>query len=365
MTCLDESMRIGGEFEFSVGCLGGKAGTLMGPSAPHVLWTDTGRSALYIIACAIRTASNSGMAWLPAYCCESVSQAFRQAGFRINYYPADDLIDSFGDLPQPSAGDVLLIVHYFGHRNTRMLDGFDRYRAAGVTLVEDFVQAGLNSSMSLTADFGVTSYRKLLPVPDGSTVMSRKAIDLEAIGLELAAPDEAFVSGKLAGKALRAQGAAAVDFLPLLEGAEASLDRQVIPRKVSHISQWMLARMDMQGIALSRRKNWLQLQGLLTPLVRAERLRPLMTDLHEGEVPLGFPIIVAPASRDPLKRYLAAREIYCPVHWVLDFLPEPDVFARERAVAATVLTLPIDQRMTNRHVEYMADSIADFFRETT
>jgi len=363
MTCLDESMRIGGEFEFSVNCLGDRTSGLIGPSAPYVIWTDTGRSALYTIARAIRASSDNGEAWIPAYCCKSVSEAFRQAGFRINYYPAGDLIDCASESPQPSVGDVLLVVHYFGHRNDHMLEAFNRYRAAGVVLIEDFVQAGLNSSMGLTADFGVTSYRKLLPVPDGAMIMSLEPINLEAIGMELAVPDEAFISGKLLGKVLRAQGAAATDFLSLLEDAEATLIRPIIPRKLSYISQWILTRLDIQGIAKSRRDNWLQLQGLLTQLIDAGHLRQLMPDLEEDEVPLGFPIIVARGLRNQLKQYLTKKKIYCPVHWELDFLPTSDIFAREKEIAASTLTLPIDQRMTHKHVEYMVESIKEFFRE--
>jgi hypothetical protein len=217
--------------------------------------------------------------------------------------------------------------------------------------------------MSLSADFGVTSYRKLLPVPDGAKVMSKAAINIDAMGISLAAPDEAFISGKLVGKVLRAQGAGAEDFLPLLEESEAIVERQIIPRRRSHASQWMLGRMDLSSIVSSRRANWLRLRELLVPLVNAGRLQLLMPILDSNDVPLGHPVIIADGMRDRLKQHLAERDIYCPVHWTLDFLPEPIAFARELGVAASVLTLPIDQRMTNRHVEYMADSITGFFRE--
>jgi len=93
-------------------------------------------------------------------------------------------------------------------------------------------------------------------------------------------------------------------------------------------------------------------------------IRPLFKNLLEQEVPLGFPVEVQEGARDALKRYLAERDIYCPIHWALDFLPDKHRFSADTRLSSSLLTLPIDQRMHLAHMERMIGAIDQFSRET-
>src|SRR3954463_16087452 len=79
---------IGGEMALS-------PDTLSGPSVehtpsflpgPYLRWVNTGRAAIRL---AIDDALKRGalpIVWIPAYCCESILQPFRYAGFEVRFY---------------------------------------------------------------------------------------------------------------------------------------------------------------------------------------------------------------------------------------------------------------------------------------
>ncbi len=356
-------LRVGGEFEFHAEDFRHAEPIELATRFPHrhCLWTDTGRSALLIAASSIRHRGGKPRVWIPAFSCASVSQPFRQAGFAIQYYPVGRGLS--GDdqaLPQPDAGETLLFIHYFGHRNEPMCKATEAYRAAGVHMIEDCVQAGLSRNIGNHGDHAITSFRKLLPVADGAAILSREPIDAPATGLHLAPPDESFISARFMGKVMRGANAEPRDFLPLLEYAENTLLDRITPRHMSWLSQWMMARLDWIEAAKRRRANWLALSDGLLQAGLATLVNPLFMSLQDDEVPLGFPVVVAKGQRENLRAYLAQQQIYCPVHWPLDHLPDDQTFAIERGLAASMLTVPIDQRMSPLHVARVIEALAAF-----
>ena len=363
MTSSPDPLRVGGEFEFSPADYAGRARTDLAAKFPgrSCLWTDTGRSALLIAATTIRNRGGKTRAWIPAYSCESITQPFLQAGFDIQYYSGGSPFGRDGEpLPQPAAGETLLFIHYFGHRNRPMAQAAQDYRARGVWVIEDSVQGGLMPGLGISGDFEITSYRKLLPVMDGAALLSRSAADLRDIDPALKAPDETFISARMLGKLLRGVSTDGQDFLPLLEQSESRLLDRVNPRRVSWLSTWMMERLDWDAAIARRRANWLALSNQLVKAGLAAWLHPMFDSLAEDEVPLGLPVTVTGGQRDSLRRYLAGREIFCPVHWPLDHLRAGSTFAQERNLASSVLTLPVDQRMSARHVERVIETLISY-----
>lgn len=328
----------------------------------NCLWMDTGRAALFVAAKAIRSRGGKPCVWVPAYSCESVSQPLLQAGFSIRYYHAgSDLGCGESALPQPKPGETLLFIHYFGHYNVRMATAAREFRAAGVWIIEDCAQASLMAGTGKCADFTITSYRKVLPVVDGSALLCEAPISLSEIGLEIAPPDETFISAKLMGKFLRGASMDAPDFLPLIEMSELRLQNQVIPRHISWLSTWMMERLDWDAARAKRRTNWLALSAQLKVLELEGKLTQVFTKLKDDEVPLGLSIRVAGGQRGHLRHFLAGRNIYCPIHWPLEHLPGGEPFPDDRELAATELTLPTDQRMSVKHIDRLAAEVVSFF----
>lgn len=361
MTSRPSALRAGGELEFDLETCARR--TAIDPStrfgARACLWTDTGRSALLLAANAIAGNGGRRRAWLPAYSCASVAQPFLQAGFELRYYAVGaDLGAASSALPQPERGDTLLYIHYFGLRNRRLAQAVPALRASGVWVIEDCAQAGLGAQTGGGGDFTVTSFRKLLPVTDGAALLADSAAGLEASRRNLAPADEAFVSARALGKLLRAGSDDAQGFLPLFEWTERRLDGPIVPRHRSWISEWMLHRLDWDLAARSRRGNWRALADGLAAAALGGLVSPIFGELAEDEVPLGFPVRVAGGRRDALRRSLAQAQVYCAVHWPLDHVGGAGAFREERELAASILTLPIDQRMDGAHIGHVVATLA-------
>jgi len=62
-------------------------------------------------------------------------------------------------------------------------------------------------------------------------------------------PDESFISRRLVGKLLRQQENAEEVFLRLFEESESIIDKQNVPRAMSWVSKFLMARMDIKNIS--------------------------------------------------------------------------------------------------------------------
>ncbi len=353
MTSPAEARRIGGEFELGARQFG--ADTVRSPALPgfgnaHELWLDTGRSALAVIAAQLRKLGGDAVVWLPAYSCESVAAPFARQRLEIRFYAVGAHLQHID--AEPARGDALLFIHYFGMRNQAGLAQIEAWRARGVRVIEDCVQAALTDGVGRHGDHALTSLRKLLAQPDGALLSSR--LPLEA---DLQPPDEDFVSARVIGKLLRGSGAAAELFLPLFDESEANLadDR---PRAMSRWSRYLLARSDLAAAAARRIANFEALAKRIAALPRTAGIEPLFDALDDGEVPLGLPVVVADGRRDALRRHLMAQGIFCPVHWDLSHVAGD--FAEERRLSAALLTLPIDQRYDEQDMRAIHDSLSTF-----
>jgi hypothetical protein len=364
MTGLVEKSRIGGEFEFIPAEHLERAHTppdLRLPKSSY-LWTDLGRSALFIAAASILQRGGRPRAWLPAFACASVSQPFLQAGFDLRYYAGGASLDDDNiSLPELRIGDTLLFIHYFGHPNRGMLKATRELHAAGVWIIEDCVQASLAPMLGEFSDFAVTSYRKFLPVVDGAVLISRSALNLPGMGLQLQPPDESFVSAKFVAKILRGANAAASDFLPLLGRTEDLLEGKIVPRHTSWLSSWIMERIDLDTVIVRRRANWVQLSRRIADSGLSDHVQVVFKALSDDSVPLGFPVRVINGLRNDLQRFLSEKEIYCPVHWPLGHLPADQAFERERDLEQSLLTLPVDQRMSVGDVDRLVMELVAFF----
>lgn len=353
MTSPAEARRIGGEFELGARQFGADAArpaSLPSYGNAHELWLDTGRSALAVIAAHLRAVGGEAVVWLPAYSCESVAAPFARQGLKMRFYAVGSRLQHVA--AEPARGDALLFIHYFGTRNEAALAQLDAWRARGVRVIEDCVQAALTDGVGRHGDHAVTSLRKLLAQPDGALLSSR--LPLEA---DVQAPDEAFVSARIVGKLLRGSGAAADRFLPLFDESEAGLadDR---PRAMSRFSRHLLEHSDLAAAAARRVSNFKALAARLAELPGTVGIEPLFDALADGEVPLGLPIVVADGRRDALRRHLMGHGIFCPVHWDLSHVAGD--FAEERQLSTAILTLPIDQRYDEHDMSAIHDSLSTF-----
>ncbi len=359
MTLPPEPVRIGGEFELEIAAFLQPADQPP-PTLPSAFtcWTDTGRSALLLAATDILRRGGKPVSWLPAFCCQAVTQAFRQAGFGVRYYNCAELHGDENQPPAPQPGETILFVHYFGHRNQHRLSQVPGWKQTGVHVVEDAVQAALTQGVGTAGHYVIVSLRKFLAQPDGAIVGSEHGLNVT-----LADADETFVSARAVAKLLRGAEAAAATFLPLIAQTESRLDESaIVPRRLSWLSRQLMSRTDLAAVAALRRENWQSLQNSLAG-VPTSHVNPLFDTVQEGEVPLGLPVRVTGGRRDKLRDFLADRSVFCPVHWKLPHVPSGALTVADHLLASEIITLPVDQRMDQRHIDRFAMLLKQFFAD--
>jgi hypothetical protein len=300
---------------------------------------DSGRSALLL---ALRHWQRENafckVVWLPSYLCPSIPNTVYQAGLRVCIYE-----DGPGEAlpfmpPTPLDGDLVLIVHYFGHVNTRALDWLSREPLRNWGVIEDCVQTPYSVGVGDAGNYVITSMRKWWPAPDGATLHFQG---------ELWAPfmlesDEGFVSRSLLAKMLRPFGGEAeARHLVLLAEAEARLDESVAARQVSWVSETLLVTADRYSMSQQRRQNWMRLAATMPNISQwGTALRPLYTSLAADAVPMAFPLCVDVQHRDRLRSQLASLRIFCPIHWNISESAQ----GAAADLARSMISLPVDQR---------------------
>jgi len=349
--------RMGGEFEICPKLLQSKViAAAPNMSMPYTMTLDTGRSGILVALQDILRRGGRKIAYLPAYCCESVLIPFQQLGFALRFYSTGNNIATPAGMPAEVEDSTFLYIHYFGMRNDKVTQWLKQARSgARFFVIEDCVQACLTSNVGNDGDYTVTSFRKISSQPDGSILGSRTPI----LNSDLQDPNEAFISQKLIGKIMRYFDAPDELYLDLLEASESRLDGSCIPRRTSWASSYLMERTDFSQLAMVRRRNWIYLHSLLHE-INPEFVRPLFKEILDGEVPLGYPVIVTHDFRDQLRMYLKERGVFCAVHWPLGAEQEASGWADDIWLSRSQLTLPIDQRMTTNSLDYVADCIRQF-----
>jgi len=342
---------IGGEMAIDGGAIsvnGSGAWPTFGKA--HALRCDTGRSALKLALADWRGRGGAAArVWLPSYVCPSVNEAVSQLGLRVEVYGDRPGSASWSRAPQPEDGDLVLLVHYFGVLNRPALAWLAGFPARHWSVLEDCVQAPYTEGAGLSGDYAITSLRKWWPAPDGALVCANHAL----IDAALLPPNEAFVSQRCAAKLLRGQGGDEATQLAWVAGSEHLLE-QAVPRETSWLSLLLLAGVDTATAIARRRANW---RALAAGLASSGAVVPLFAGLADGETPLVFPVLLADETRDPLRRFLIGRRIYCPIHWQLS----QNEASEDHALARRILSLPIDQRYDARDMSFLLSHINEFF----
>jgi hypothetical protein len=323
---------------------------------PYTLSVDTGRSAIFVALQDILRHGGRKIAYLPAYCCESVLYPFQQLGFKLQFYSAGKDLASPDGMPVDIENTAFLYIHYFGLRNDKITEWLKLSRKkTHFFVIEDCVQASFTSDVGSNGDYAVTSYRKFGSQPDGAMLGSKTPLS----EIDLLDSDETFVSQKLVGKIMRYENAPDELYLDLLEDSELRLNGRCSPRRTSWASAYLMERTDFAQLAMARRRNWIyfdhQMQQNGTELVR-----PLFREIKEGEVPLGYPIVVLEGFRDQLRMFLKERRIFCAVHWPLGVEQERSGWAEDVLLSQNLLTIPIDQRVNASALDYAAACIRQF-----
>lgn len=356
-------------------------------------WLASGRAALARVCTDLAATRDLRRVHLPSYLCDSVVAGVQAADLEIAFYPVDAQLLAHPDVDALADDEALLLIHYFGWLDpaTAVLRG--RAAAGSYMLLEDYSHAAL-SDWSVghrgPNTFAFFSARKLGPLPVGgwaTRVAEAEERSTPGVSDALAA----VYWRSLAARAIKADylrdleappdHAVETLYLEAFAAVEAHLDTHpadaVPPKDLAALA----AGIDWAAAAERRRANWLRLHGALADLTigppaegrggvhpRPESSGlaaiPFYDALPERVVPLGYLVRLPDRdTRDALRRALAARRIFCPVHWPLPAaVPEDPAFDVARILGDTLLTLPIDQRYGPKDMQRLAAAVAEEVR---
>jgi hypothetical protein len=312
------------------------------------VWYMLARHAVAAVAQLL--SGNNPTLWLPSYFCPEVADYCRHFCEIQEYRDTPSRAEPDWKSLHPKGHDLVLAVNYFGVRDgTPWQTWRERHRCI---LIEDHSQDPFSQWASRSsADFAFASIRKTLPVADGAILWSPMGLALPSHPAE----------GDWSGSALKL--AAMIYKTEYLRGAgteelkkrfrDLQLKGEGIMRKsqISAISPSSLAYV-VDGVPQAwRNRRLANARHLRKNLTRVERADCMFSAWPDGAVPFALPIVLrSQRERDDCQSQLQQRRVYCPVHWVCR---TTDTEALD--LSARILSLPVDQRYTERDVERIVE----------
>jgi len=288
--------------------------------------------------------------WIPDYFCQHVAAALVRPGLELLPYP-DHPLRPTPELPDGRPGDAILVMNYFGLRAA-----VHASRREGVDVVEDHSHDPWSPwARTSTADFGIASLRKTLPLSDGGVLWSprRHALPSEP---RLTAQRRRAAGTKLAAMILKAMY---LDGHPIDKAEFRALalqgERDLAVPGISAMS-------DVAGVVLrsfatelwrrTRAANHALLSSLLADVGWARILQPA----NGAGVPFSVAVVAESAERrERLRLQLIEASIFPAVLWPLEKTVLP-VGQEARQMSRRVLSIHCDGRYGAEDMRRVGDA---------
>lgn len=320
--------------------------------------TSSGRDSLKLII-RILDLTQHDEVLLPSYLCGDILRPFKEENVGFAFYRVNaDLSVSIGDIKKKikSNTKALLIIHYFGYPQA-IKEIQKLTKEHSLYLIEDTAQSFLTKYngqfLGSAGDLAFTSFRKYLPVLDGSLVLLNREEINNSFKWARPSPTHIFylclryLGMSFKNLYLKAYFVPKPLFLWLFTKADEMLNEYPKPAKISALSESLLHKLDFDSITMKRRGNF---QYLLDNW-HFDIAQPLFNELPAGVCPLGFPVLAK--DRDHVKQELIKRKVYPPIHWNLPLEIDEDEFSVSWEISQTILTIPIDQRYELKDMHYI------------
>ena len=356
-------MEVGSIFEinprdlFAVSNESSSAFPFEGKAKWNFSYFNTGRAAIEALLIFLKKGGKK-IVWLPSYDCDSVLGAAKRSDIEIKYYRIDKdfriVTDDIGEL---SPDSILYVVNLFGKRERKeTIEKINALQEKGVTVIEDLTLALLAEGEGVGfGDYIIGSIRKWLPIPDGGFAASQH--ELPVFRKEQAGYDYTlyYLTAQLMKhEYLNDSNLDKQHFLRLSNKGMDSLFSDYTIREMSEISARVMFNTDFIAVRRKRIENY---RCLYQSLQGIQEIK-LMVEPSETSVPLGM--IISTEERDNLFQHLVKNGVYCNIHW----RPNESTmqFADSDYLSKHCLTIPCDQRYGKTEMDYIAQTLKNFFQ---
>lgn len=342
-------------------------------SAPHGVWTFSGRVALYHGLQTLNLAAGS-VILVPNYHQGVEIDTLLAAGHQLRYYRVDERLEiDLRDVERQMDHRVsaLYVIHYFGFSQpvTAVRAFCDEHR---LTLIEDCALSLFSQQdghwLGTAGDMALYSVYKTLPLPHGGFLVTRGERQAPPLG---AAPlgSTLVQTLDLVHQTLKATGRAGIERCmtrasravrrllgwnraQTIESGGARWDPRILGHAASRCVTGLMRLVDRERVIMRRRANFTRLAAHLKGHIPCP-----FVELPPGVCPLFFPVLVPDKRR--FQQDLASRGVESVNLWDA---PHPSC---PRSVAADVshwrehcLELPIHQELSDRAIDRVADAVS-------
>jgi hypothetical protein len=329
---------IGGEHYLPFSFVANNFMELFDPASVAVRFFASGRDAAF----ALLQHLAPRRIWYPDFLCQSLYEALARLDRPLLAYPVgEDLEASTHWVARAAPGDAVVVIHYFGRAQGRLLSAL---QGRGLTIVSDSTHLVLSAEPWLgvlrQSDFVFGSLRKSGPFPDGGFTLGRPGCSLAEPRLPARAgfwiPRAAAL---LSRGASMAKGYCDDENFPLFRAAEEALDAS----PAGAHAMCFLTRGLLEATALGpKRQRVIQNGRHLLDQVPEPLVHPLSRTGSGIYFLCRFP---SPQVRDAVRANLAREAIFLPVHWDTGFL------GKAHPLSGRVLSIPCDDRCSERDLD--------------
>lgn len=306
---LSLSKAIGGYFEL-------ETPKIFNDKYPQSFKYQSARAAFYSLIQYVKPAA----IWMPRYLCNSMFEAPKDLGIRINLYSLNEDF-SIKENISLKKGEIILYVNYFGLCRKNQEELLKKYPSD--SLVFDNSQAFYQEPLGCLAT--IYSPRKFFGLPDGGLLVTKLPIEK---------PNKQDVDSLArATHLLKRLAFDAEDGYADYQKADESLIG-LEPMAMSKLTYLLYSSIDHETAGKIRNKNFNNLHGELS------KLNNLQIDFLENSKPLIYPFL---SNNNKQKSILIKERIYTATYWP-DCLERLEKNSFEFKLLENMVALPCDQR---------------------
>lgn len=326
------------------------------------IYVLSGRTAIDLIIQDVKTmGSQARRVYMPAWCCDSMLQPFKDRFVDIDFYDIswDNGVINY-DIDTAKDVDMLYLTNYFGYSNILPIETIIDFKRRGAIIIYDRTHSLFreDSIVECLADYTFGSIRKWMSVVSGAYLVKKNGL-FNVTSLT----DCPYISCRKEAMELKASymsGDNNIDKQEFLDkyflfGHLLEENYQNYRMDEQSLNLWL--SIDKEEIIKARSANAVALEVCLQELPNVQFMFKLG---GEGDCPLFVPILLdSKDERDSLRRYLTSTAIYCPIHW-----PKPSLISKNAMVSDIYdreLSLLCDQRYGFDDMLKIANTIKEFY----